>query len=146
MNWRILVFVCIGCLIIFSLWFYRRHPLSATAKINNVEFRIELALTAPEKAKGLGYRSDLPARHGMLFVYDHKEKYSFWMAGMRFPLDFVWIDANKIVEITKNIQPPNGVDMHMVTPTVPVDKILELNAGEVDTYNLKVGDVVVFNK
>ena len=65
---------------------------------------------------------------------------------MKFPLDFIWITDNTVVDITKNVQPPDGTDMHVVHAIVPVNKILELNAGEADTYGIQIGDMVTFNK
>lgn len=133
-------------LISFMVWYYTRHPLTAWVEINGTTFSVEVAATAPEKAKGLGYRAMLEPKHGMLFPYDHKELYPFWMLGMKFPLDFVWIDGVKVVDITTDVQPPSGTDMHTVHPKVPVNKILELNAGDVSRYGIKIGDTVVFNK
>lgn len=130
----------------FSFWFYSRHPLSGTVTINNTVFIVDLAVTSIEKEKGLGYRKTLPEKHGMLFVYDHKAIFPFWMKGMQFPLDFVWIYGNQVMDITRNVQPPEGLDLHVVKPQIEVDKILELNAGDVDKYGIKVGDMVRFNK
>ncbi len=146
MNPKIIILVGLFLLSIFSFWFYTRHPLSGTVTIKNTIFIVDVAVTNIEKEKGLGYRKNLEPKHGMLFVYDHQEIFPFWMKGMNFPLDFIWLQGNIIVDITKNVQPPNGLDMHVVKPTVKVDKILELNAGEVDAYNIKIGDTVLYNK
>jgi uncharacterized protein len=146
MNWKIIGMLLLVILLVFSYFFYSKHPLSGTVTIKNTLFIVDLAVNPLEKEKGLGYRKALLPKHGMLFPYDHKELFAFWMKGMQFALDFIWIDGNKIVDITKDVQPPNGLDMHVVKPSVPVDKILEINAGDVDTYNIKIGDTVVFNK
>jgi len=131
---------------IFSYWFYSNNPLSGTVTIRNVVFQVELAVNPLEKERGLGFRKTLDPKHGMIFIYDHKEIYPFWMKGMQFPLDFIWLDGNKIVDITKNVQPPEGLNMHVTKPSVPVDKILEINAGESEKYNIQTGDTVLFNK
>ncbi len=147
MQPKIMILVIVGIVIgLFSFWFYTRHPLSGTVKINDTLFTVDVAVTAIEKEKGLGYRQSLEPKHGMIFVYDHKEIYPFWMKGMNFPLDFIWLDGNKIVDITENVQPPNGLNMQVVKPMFPVDKILEINAGEVEKYGIKIGDTVLFNK
>jgi len=146
MNWKLLRFIILVCLILFSFWFYNAHPLTSTVTIHNTRFEIELAVTPAEKAKGLSGRTKMLPKHGMVFPYDHKERYDFWMKGMQFPLDFVWISDNLVVDITKNVLPPIGPDEHVVKPKVPVNKILELNAGEVDQYNIQIGDTVTFNK
>ncbi|MFH0749307.1 MAG: DUF192 domain-containing protein [Candidatus Gottesmanbacteria bacterium] len=146
MNPKLILFIAVVIIGAFSVWFYTRHPLNGTVIINKTVFLVDLALNPIEKEKGLSYRKSLAPKHGMLFVYDHKEIYPFWMKGMNFPLDFIWLDGNIIVDITRNVQPANGLNMHVVKPNVMVDKILEINAGEVDTYNINIGDTVLFNK
>jgi len=147
MQPKIMILIIVGIVIgLFAFWFYTKHPLSGTVKINGTLFTVDVAVTAIEKEKGLGYRKSLEPTHGMIFVYDHKEIYPFWMKGMNFPLDFIWLDGNKIVDITKNVQPANGLNMQVVKPMLPVDKILEINAGEVEKYGIKIGDTVLFNK
>lgn len=146
MNWKLITVVFAVCLIVFSVWFYRTHPLSSTVTIGSTKFVIELAVTQAEKTKGLSYRTSLLPEHGMLFPYDHKERFDFWMKGMQFPLDFIWIADTTVVDITKNVQPPNESGMHVVHANVPVDKILEINAGEADAFNIQIGDSVTFNK
>ena len=146
MQPKYIVLIILVLIALFSFLFYTKHPLSGTVKIKDTTFIVDLAVTSLEKEKGLGYRKTLAPKHGMLFVYDHKELYPFWMKGMNFPLDFIWLDGNKIVDITKNVQPADGLNMHVVKPLFPVDKILEVNAGEVEAYNIQVGDTVLFNK
>ena len=141
------IFIFIGiCLLLGTIFYYRSHPLSATITIRGVVYPIELAITSKEWEKGLAGRTSLPPGHGMLFIRDHKEQYQFWMAGMEFPLDFVWLDGNRIVEITKNVSVKTDGSITTVKPNIPVDKILELNAGEVEMAGIQVGDIALFNK
>jgi hypothetical protein len=81
----------------------------------------------------------------MLFVFDTEGYYSFWMKGMKFPLDFVWINNDKVVQIDKKVSPPLGKSpIITVNPNFKVDKVLEINAGEVEANNIKVGDKIEF--
>jgi hypothetical protein len=134
--------ILIIVVVLGTILYYRIKPLSATVTIRETTFVIELALSAAEKMKGLSGRSNLPTKHGMLFLYDHKERFPFTMIGMNFPLDFVWLDGNVILDISKNVAPGTP----MILPSVPIDKILELNAGELDSSGIKVGDTALFNK
>lgn len=130
---------------IFSLWFYSRHPLQTTVTVRNATFIVDVAITAKEKEIGLGYRESLAAGHGMLFVYDHKEIYSYWMRNMKFPIDIVWIDDRTIVDITKNV-PVSGKplsELPIYHPIVPVDKVLELPAGTSDRVGIIIGDKII---
>jgi uncharacterized membrane protein (UPF0127 family) len=82
----------------------------------------------------------------MLFVYDHKEQYNFWMRGMKIPLDFVWINGREVADVTENVPPPSSAFAapSIVKPAVPVDKILELSAGSIASLGIKTGDRVDF--
>lgn len=135
------IIVVIGLLVI---WYYRKNPLSAKIEIGEHRYIVEVAVTNAEKAKGLSFRDSMPFNHGMIFLYDHKDFYTFWMNGMRFPLDFVWIDGNTIVDITQHVQPQMGVNVPIVKPIKQVDKILELNAGVIERNGIKIGDSVKF--
>lgn len=130
----------------FSVWFYIRHPIGEKAIINGHTIKLELAVTEAEKEKGLGYRDSLAADDGMLFVYDNPQRYGFWMKGMKFPLDFIWINGNVVADISQNIPPPVSPTARPVslTPSVPADKVLEVNAGVVQSLGIRVGDLVQF--
>ncbi|MCX6792030.1 MAG: DUF192 domain-containing protein [Candidatus Gottesmanbacteria bacterium] len=133
-------------LITITAWYYIRHPIGEKAIINGQEIRLMLAVTEAEKEKGLGYRDALAAGSGMLFVYDHPDRYGFWMKGMRFPLDFIWINGNKVADISQNIpQPVNDTAQPVsLAPKVPADKVLEVNAGVIQSLGIRVGDLVQF--
>ena len=96
---KLIVITAIFAIGIFSLWYYTRHPLQTTVSIRNKTFVVDVAVTAKEKELGLGNRDSLAADHGMLFIYDHKEVFPFWMKNMRFPIDIIWIDDQTIVDI-----------------------------------------------
>ncbi len=63
----------------------------------------------------------------MLFLFEAPKRQSFWMKGMRFPLDIVFLSRGKIIFIARGIQPD---DPRIITSPVPIDQVLELNAGE----------------
>lgn len=139
------IVIPVVAILVVVLGYYIVNPPYAKAIIHGHTFLLELAVTPEQKQKGLGYRDSLALNHAMLFPYDHKELYGFWMKGMRFPLDFLWIDGNTIVDITKNVPAPNANEQPIsLQPKLPVDKILELNAGTVDEIGATIGDTVVF--
>lgn len=129
----------------FSFWFYSRHPLVTTVTIRNTIFTVDVAVTAKEKELGLGNRKSLAPDHGMLFVYDHKEVFPFWMKNMRFPIDIIWIDDKTIVDITKDVplstKPIEQLPIYH--PVVPVNKVLELPTGTADRVGINIGDQVI---
>lgn len=125
-------------LLLFTLCYYFRHPIGETVIINGHQIHVELAVTEAEKEKGLGYRDSLAPNSGMLFVYDHPERYGFWMKGMRFPLDYIWVNGNKVADLTQNV----SVSAPAFSPHVPADKVLEVNAGVINRFGIKIGDLV----
>ncbi len=140
------IFILVLLTVTGMLAYYRLHPLRPTVMINGTTFTVELAITPEEITRGLGGRDSLKPLNGMLFIRDHKERYRFWMGNMRFPLDFLWIDGNRIVDITKNVPITKNGEIPQLEPVAPVDKILEINAGETDKAGIKVGDTLLFNK
>ncbi len=138
---KILIFLAV-LLGTFTIWYYWRNPLSTRIKLHNQIFLVDVAVTEQEKRRGLGYRDSLPPDRGMLFVYNQKGQYDFWMKGMRFPLDFMWIDGKNVVDITTNVPVATSESLPQYRPKVPVDKILELNAGTVEKYGIAIGDTI----
>ena len=129
-------------LLIGLLWYYIQNPLEPRVRIGQTTYTVELAITDTEKQKGLGYRDTLDKNHGMLFPYDHSEKYSFWMKGMRFPIDILWIRDGKIVDISENVPVATSSVLPLYSPREPVNQVLELNAGTVAEDGISIGDSV----
>lgn len=112
--------------------------------IGSATYTVEVAVTDAQKELGLGQRDSLADNHGMLFVYPGRGEYTFWMKGMRFPLDFIWIDGVTVVDITRNVPVDAGPNYRLYRPVKPADKILEVNAGDADAKGIRIGDTVRF--
>lgn len=140
-----IIIIFIGCILVFTLIYYWQRPIGTRITIANHTFLVDVAVTEAQKEKGLGYRASLKPGTGMIFPYDHKDRYAFWMHGMQFPLDFIWIEDTHVADVTKNVPAPadpNRTDLPVYQPKSPINKILEVNAGDVDTYGIKIGDLV----
>ena len=121
-------------------------PTQPTVTINSHTYTIEIADTSESQQQGLSDRTSLPQEHGMLFIFPEKQVRSFWMKDMHFPLDMIWIDGDTIVDITENVPPPTpGESPAIVYPKAPVDKVLELNAGEVKRIGVSAGQKVLLS-
>ena len=103
------------------------------------QFLVDLARNPEEWAKGLSGRTQLPESHGLFFIYSSTEPRSFWMKGMVFPIDIVYIDdSNSVVKIAKNVPPMMPDDDVKLYPSgTPIKYALELNAGE--SSNIRTG-------
>lgn len=103
------------------------------------KFQAEVVDSDPKKQKGLGGRGGLCEKCGMLFVFSERGRHSFWMRGMEFPLDILWIENGRVVEIKKNIDLDSR---EIFYPKAESDLVLEFAAGTVDEFGIKTGDVV----
>lgn len=138
---KILIFL-MALLATFTVWYYWRNPLITKVRIRNQVFLVDVAVTSKEKERGLGHRDSLPPNHGMLFVYPQKGSYTFWMKEMRFPIDIIWIDGKTVVDITQNAPMSTGTPLAEYRPKVAVDKVLEVNAGDVEKTGITIGDTM----
>ena len=111
------------------------------------QINLELADTGEKRSKGLGYRDFLATGSGMLFIHDKTQKYTYWMKGMRFPIDIMWILDDKIVDIIPNIPPPiegqRDDTLERFAPITEVNKVLETNSGFVVGNNIQKGDKII---
>ena len=82
----------------------------------------------------------------MLFIFAKSDKHAFWMKGLSFPLDFVWIKDDTIIDILEDISAPRvgqaDAELPIYSAKAAVDKVLELNAGSVKKFNIKIGDTI----
>jgi uncharacterized membrane protein (UPF0127 family) len=105
-----------------------------------VGFRIDVADSADERARGLMFVERLPRFSGMLFVYERAGLLSFWMRNTMIPLDMIFIGADgAIVHIHPDAIPH---DETPVSTPVPAIAVLEINGGLSAQLGLAVGDVV----
>lgn len=118
----------------------------AQLSINDNKVKVEIAETREKRSKGLGGRTSLPEGEGMLFIFDKADKYPFWMKGVSFPLDFIWIKEDKVVDLLENVPAAEAgqkdADLPIYVAKEPIDKMLEVAAGTVTKLNVKVGDSV----
>jgi uncharacterized membrane protein (UPF0127 family) len=118
-----------------------------TLSIDRGTWTVELATTMTEQARGLSYRTSLGAQSGMLFIFPSAGTQSFWMKDMNFPLDMIWVASDGTVAGFAQDVPapaPGEALWELQTYQSPSDtsQVLEVNAGTVAKYGIKVGDKV----
>jgi hypothetical protein len=111
-------------------------------RVGDASVRVEVADDEASRERGLSGRDELPPDNGMLFVLPN-DRPSFWMKGMRFPLDIVWINHGRVVDVTARIPVP-GPDGALPTysPRRPANRALEVNAGWAARHGVRRGDPV----
>ncbi|HUV46867.1 MAG TPA: DUF192 domain-containing protein [Candidatus Bathyarchaeia archaeon] len=111
-----------------------------------VQFKVELAITEPEKNKGLMGREYLSKDRGMLFIYPQEQNLSFWMKNTLIPLDIIYISAEKKIFLVVNDVPPCRTDICPGYPSgKPGQYVLEINAGLSESLGIKAGQKVEFS-
>lgn len=128
-----------------------REPLeppreTATITVGHDELEVELSVTGAQQSLGYGYRNDLPAGTGMLFVNPDAQVRTFWMKGMRFCLDIVWIEDGEITGAAESVCPDapgtSDEDRARFSSELPVTYVLEVPAGWLDAHDYGPGTPV----
>jgi len=116
----------------------------AEATFGETTVALDVADTPESREKGLSGRNSLAEKAGMLFIFDQPGVPSFWMKDMKFPIDIIFVNNDKIVTIYKNVPAPkNGeTPSNYYQPTSPTNRVIELKAGMSDKYKLQVGNTV----
>lgn len=104
-------------------------------------FTLEIADEPEERNFGLMMRELLAPRHGMLFDFEQTQTIGMWMKNTLIPLDMVFLDEQRRVVFVHRHAEPHSLDI--ISPPMPVRYTLELNAGDIDRYGLRRGDLLL---
>jgi len=115
--------------------------------INKTKVYIEVAQTPTQWQIGLSNHESLGKNEGMLFIFDKENtRPSFWMQGMKFGLDIIWINDSKVSQLHLDVPPPESGDtdgeLPLYQPYDVIDYVLEVNAGFIKEKGIAVGDEV----
>jgi len=141
-KWWIIVIVVIVVAAAIGICYFRFKQSSAQVTINDKKIKVEVAMTESQRIKGLSGRDHLDADSGMLFVFPQSGINTFWMRDTKIPLDIIFINEGKVVEVTTLDPELPGVPTPSYTPQNPAKYVLEVNAGLIDGNKIKTGDKV----
>ncbi len=140
----ILIFsVSVGYKFYSSLW------SKATLKVGGQEVYVLVADNYNHRLKGWSDKKDMGKYGGMLFVFPDRADHPMVMRDMHFPLDIIWLDGNKIVDIAPSLPPELGVaeeQLIIYRARAASTMVLELPAGFKDRTGLKIGDIIEIRK
>jgi uncharacterized membrane protein (UPF0127 family) len=116
------------------------EPLEIATSSGSHAFQVEIAKDEASREKGLMYRRQMAADHGMLFEFDRDEPVAFWMKNTYIKLDMVFIAPDgSVTRVAANAQP---LSEKIVPSGDPCIAVLELNGGVAAEIGLKPGDHV----
>ena len=105
-----------------------------------VSFRVEVAVTPEEHARGLMYRSKLATDTGMIFVFDEPSVQRFWMKNTLIPLDMIFIGKDrKIVGVVEDAAPETESERMVGAPS---QYVLEIGGGLAARLGIRRGEPV----
>ena len=122
-----------------ELTVYKAETDSVLARLN-----IEIADNDYETQTGLMYRKGMDDDQGMLFVFPDETMHSFYMKNTEFPLDLIFIKSDlRVASFQQNAKAFNESGL---SSKVPVQYVLEVNAGLVASWGLTVKDSISYIK
>lgn len=122
-----------------SLDIYKESVVS----IGNAKVTVDVVSTQQDREKGLSGKNVLEKDQGMLFVFSTRDRHGFWMKEMKFPIDMIWIDTDRVVFIKENAPVPNPSEtLPIYVPQQVANLVLEVPAGYTREHNITVGSKV----
>ncbi len=103
--------------------------------------RVEVAHTDKDRARGLMFRRDLPADHGMIFIFDETSEHPFWMHNTLISLDLIFIGEDRAVAGVFERAPPQTDTSRTVGK--PSRYVVEVSGGEAAAHGVGPGTRVV---
>lgn len=129
-------------LCIAFIWQWKA-PETRTLRVGNASYVLEQAVTANQQRQGLSGRSSMDRKRGMLFVFQREDQQCFWMKDMHFPLDMIWLNANRRVVFLAEEVSPDTYPRTFCSGD-PAAYVIELRAGEVQRAGIHKGQVLNF--
>lgn len=135
--------VLIACSLLLAGCASARSPW---VELGGQRYSVEVADDETERARGLMFRDELAAGHGMLFIHEREEPQAYWMKNTRIPLDILYFDdARRLVAQQRDVPACSLGDGCPPYPSdAPARYVLELNAGEAARLELRDGAELKF--
>ena len=96
-------------------------------------------LSEAQREQGLMFRRNLAPDAGMLFDMDVAQTITMWMKNTFIPLDMLFVDGGRIVDIRERAVP---LSTDIISAKAPARYVIELNGGRVERLGIKIGDRV----
>jgi uncharacterized membrane protein (UPF0127 family) len=108
-------------------------------EISGNEFRVDIARTQHDRARGLSGLRHFGEKEGLLFVFEQAGTHGIWMHEMRLPIDILWFDSRRVlIDYIDNVDPDTYPEVYR--PTDDALYVLEINSGIREKYGIMIGD------
>ena len=102
---------------------------AASIQIGAQRFAVEVAATPAARERGLSGHAPLAPPTGMWFVLPETGWPGFWMRGMRFPIDLIWVSPEQRVLGAATLPVCRNEPCPLAYPPAPAAYVLEIAAG-----------------
>ncbi len=120
-------------------------PETEAMTIASTTVEASVAISWPDRIKGLSETPYLPEGVVKFFVFDTSGFHSIWMKDMNYAIDIIWVDENnKIVDYRKRATPESFPENF--TPEVEAKYVIETNAGFIESNTIALGQEVTLPK
>lgn len=144
-NQRIITNIILAVLVLAGLIFLVRwysFDIPKAFQIQERTITLEIADSDAERLQGLSGRENLNSGTGMLFVFRRAGYHAFWMPGMRFPIDIIWMDRKfSVVDVEEGVTPDTYPKLFY--PSQEAVYVLEVSAGQAKEYGITAGTELV---
>ena len=116
--------------------------------VGSAKLSVEMAKNSEQQQKGLMYRKQMPANHGMLFVFDNEEVRNFWMKNTFIPLSIGFFNTKKELIDIQDMTPVVSemqTDIPSYQSTGPAKYALEVNLGWFKKNKVRLGNKLNLN-
>jgi len=117
-------------------------------KIGDKNYKIFVTENETDRKNGLAVFEDIKEDEGMVFEFPQEDYHSFWMRGMKFDIDIIFLDKEKkVIQIYENVKKDtykNDYDYKSFSSKLKSKSVIELKSGQVKKNGLKIGDMISY--
>lgn len=142
-RWIVLIVFLVGCVAVYQvIGDYLAKPISV--RLGEGVFETRVARTSTEIEQGLSGTSPLLKNQALLFDFPNEALWGIWMKDMSYPIDIVWLDADKkVIHIVTDAQ-PSSYPSTTYRPAEAARYVIEFRAGTVRDSHITIGAQAVF--
>ncbi|MBI1300460.1 MAG: DUF192 domain-containing protein [Alphaproteobacteria bacterium] len=106
-----------------------------------LKYTVELAITPQQQSKGMMFRTEIPDKTGMMFLFPDSKERNFWMKNTPVALDIIFIREDGLIHhIHENAEPES---MKHIPSYGEVNAVLEIAGGKAKEEGIAIGDRII---
>lgn len=112
-------------------------------RIASTDFHARIVSSEADRKHGLSGTNPLGEREAMIFVFPSDDRWGIWMKDMKYPIDILWLDKDRIVRhIVEDARPESYPTTFR--PDMPVRYVIEMKSGTAKQKHITIGSGAKF--